>query len=1033
MALHKHGKGSQAASAAENVTYRIQENMLIVEGTGEIPDCKMHRGSPWFSERGRLTSLRISEGITKVGKYAFYGCAFRDVTLPEGLTKIAPYAFSGCSDLRRVLFPRGLRVIGNAAFACCNSLRSVIFSPGKLKIGDRAFCACSALEEVVFSEGLSQLGEGSFEGCGALKQLCYTGTAEAFDAVEKERGWCGATPPALIPAFKPKPQRSAAAYAPFSYTLSEDGTLHLHGQMPNYTAARETPWYAEREKILRVSADASTSVIGSFAFAELPRLTAAILPDAVHIGIGAFANCPSLCGAVLSPALTQLGSDAFAGCTRFVLLDLCGTEAQAEALLSMLPAAGLDPKRLVLRTLREASGAVLAASPADPAADALQWRLTEDGVLTVQGGAMPDYTHSINTPWYPYRERIRRVVVERGVYRIGTRAFADLPCLEEAVVCAVEVGDFAFVSSASLFTAELFGMVRRVGAFAFAGTGLKHAFPGVSVCRLPEGVYHTCHSLKTLLLPPALAEVSADVTDGCPSLSQVKALATRETFKHINGRPKWEGRILCLWDSNGGVVRDAYGSEEAVTEHGRRAMTATRERNEEAEQARMEAVEAFRRLATCIQEAKALQPFSGELRALDATAERFHSLEVRASEKAYPLSIPPKNPPARLLSAEEDKKIPREYKKKVKKMREQLGELTAALRRASKAERELAEVAEDFRAVVAKETAAAELLFPYGAAPLYAAEAMAEQAQGLHTVQEPRALYKRALSRLELVERLLETALYTEGEKALTELRELLIPSLGGLEAVEETSVEPTETKKPRIYLSYAHNKSDRLERLYREAVEAAGGIAVCRWNSREEPQTCDGLILMDGPDIAPLLYGERNRGSVGINTGRDTLERKLFDAFYLYGKPILGIGRGAQFINIRLEGSLCQDLPEGQKKMHLAAEASAPVHDLTLVPGGFLAAAYPDRRAALRTNSNHHQSISQLGRGLILDAVSTDGVIEGFRHTGLPIFGVQFLPEQMNAPATDPGAPLFESFVRKCAEPPLWPSAPAPSEAAKK
>ncbi len=113
---------------------------------------------------------------------------------------------------------------------------------------------------------------------------------------------------------------------------------------------------------------------------------------------------------------------------------------------------------------------------------------------------------------------------------------------------------------------------------------------------------------------------------------------------------------------------------------------------------------------------------------------------------------------------------------------------------------------------------------------------------------------------------------------------------------------------KPRIQVS----GGQRLIENYMAAVSAAGGEPVAAY-CPEPDLTCDGLLLCGGGDIECTLYGQEDQGSQPPDRDRDRAETALFRAFHGAGKPILGICRGMQMINIMLGGTMIQDLPAQQ------------------------------------------------------------------------------------------------------------------------
>ena len=211
---------------------------------------------------------------------------------------------------------------------------------------------------------------------------------------------------------------------------------------------------------------------------------------------------------------------------------------------------------------------------------------------------------------------------------------------------------------------------------------------------------------------------------------------------------------------------------------------------------------------------------------------------------------------------------------------------------------------------------------------------------------------------------------------------------------------------KPRILLS--HNKSS----YYADAVNAAGAIADPVFIP-EQLNEYDGLLICGGADISPSRYGEEINGALDIDTERDNYEFDLMQKFLEAGKPILGICRGYQLINIFFGGSLIQHIPTANDHR---GEGDA-VHTVDSADGSVLTAIYGSH---FSVNSSHHQAINRLGDGLRLVQISdTDGVAEGIEHTSLPIIGVQWHPERTTLtrarPDTVDGLKLFEYFVRLC------------------
>jgi putative glutamine amidotransferase len=186
---------------------------------------------------------------------------------------------------------------------------------------------------------------------------------------------------------------------------------------------------------------------------------------------------------------------------------------------------------------------------------------------------------------------------------------------------------------------------------------------------------------------------------------------------------------------------------------------------------------------------------------------------------------------------------------------------------------------------------------------------------------------------------------------------------------------------------------------------------------------TLDGLILQGGADIDPSAYGDEPSAAVGpTDPVRDRFELDLLRAFAEYDKPVLGICRGMQLINVAYSGSLHHDLNlAGPTKLphYLSDRYDEHAHDLRFRENGWLQSLYAGVFSP-RVNSIHHQGVKDLGRDLIVEAWSEDDVIECIRSEEHKfLVGVQWHPEFHDArfPELLPTAPLLHAFIAAAIE----------------
>jgi len=182
-------------------------------------------------------------------------------------------------------------------------------------------------------------------------------------------------------------------------------------------------------------------------------------------------------------------------------------------------------------------------------------------------------------------------------------------------------------------------------------------------------------------------------------------------------------------------------------------------------------------------------------------------------------------------------------------------------------------------------------------------------------------------------------------------------------------------------------------------AVAQGASVARSSVSLGDYVRAIDGLVLQGGADVSPESYGEAPlREEWAGDRVRDLYEIELFWECAIQGKPVLGICRGHQLINVALGGTLYQDIGsqiEGAER-HVDRDAyDRNEHDIEIVPGSGLARIYGMLKRA-SVNSIHHQSVKTLGRGLKVEAVSpADGVVEAIRWSGASYaVGVQWHPE---------------------------------------
>jgi len=203
-------------------------------------------------------------------------------------------------------------------------------------------------------------------------------------------------------------------------------------------------------------------------------------------------------------------------------------------------------------------------------------------------------------------------------------------------------------------------------------------------------------------------------------------------------------------------------------------------------------------------------------------------------------------------------------------------------------------------------------------------------------------------------------------------------------------------------------------------SIETGGLIRRSNLSVADYVDALDGLVLQGGADVSPRSYGQEPlHPEWEGDRVRDQYEIELLRGFIAGGKPVLGICRGAQLINVAFGGTLWQDIPSlvpGALIHYDLDKYDENFHEVRIEPGSLLSRLYTDQSTYL-INSIHHQAVRDLGQDLAVEARGDpDGMVEAIRWEGAGwVLGMQWHPE------FHPGreglldcAPVLEEFLRE-------------------
>lgn len=210
---------------------------------------------------------------------------------------------------------------------------------------------------------------------------------------------------------------------------------------------------------------------------------------------------------------------------------------------------------------------------------------------------------------------------------------------------------------------------------------------------------------------------------------------------------------------------------------------------------------------------------------------------------------------------------------------------------------------------------------------------------------------------------------------------------------------------RPRVAITWSSRGPEDALAEYCREVEEAGAVPLVLVAGASDPEaTFDALILAGGADVHPRHYGQdvdpRVAETLEFDEARDQFELEVTRAALERERPVFGICRGVQLLNVALGGSLVQDLSllgvaPAAHNQRGRLERWRPAHPVEVYPGSRLHALLGAR--TVEVNSFHHQAVARPAPGLRVAARSPDGVVEAVEHPGHPfLLGVQWHPERM-------------------------------------
>ena len=549
-------EGTCGASLTWELT---NDGTLTISGTGDMTDFT-ERG-PWYEEYSNdILALKVADGVTSVGDFAFSGCTkLASVTLPASVTRIGEKAFWSCHALTAITLPGAGVEIGEGAFQMCLSLASVNITGWVRSIGANAFLMCADLTEIDLPEGLESIGAGAFDQgflevahipstvtfigdnafpVNSLTTLYYNAAECALDFFGP--GWGGISTLHIGKAVRVIPDNAFERCYGLT-SLDIPGTVQRIGNSA----------FSSCEGLTTLTLGEGIQEIGSTAFAGCTALTAVSIPGTVEslettfngclaltdvtigdgvqrIGFSAFFGCEALTSIDIPGSVEAVGLQAFANCSNLAEVNL-GNGVDSIGVMAFVSCTALTTMTIPASMKHIAGGAFDACPLATLNFNAENCNFYDDygyagnpGWSSITTLHLGDAVKNIPEEAFRGCEGLTSVDIPAGVDTIGTSAFA-YSGLETLTVAEGlrHVGDNAFGGCEGLTSLVLPGGVRSIGEYAFEGAGLTSVSLPEGLETIGEGAFMYCEGLADFRLPASVSRFGMAALGDCYSLETV--------------------------------------------------------------------------------------------------------------------------------------------------------------------------------------------------------------------------------------------------------------------------------------------------------------------------------------------------------------------------------------------------------------------------------------------------------------------------------------------------------------------------------
>ena len=315
--------------------YDHDTKTVTFTGNGAIADYTPEDPSPWSCFKDEMTAIKIEQGITKIGTYAFFECYnVTQAELPDSLEKISTDAFDGCRHLETINLPNGIKEFGADVFKFCESLKEVILPNGITSLSEDMFQGCTSLETVTIPKGVTSIPRYAFWNCSSVSDIyCYADPTKLtwwkadISYLKPDKATKVHVSPDMLSTYQEKfgninatfvgdlPYGKCGDNAWWEYDeATQTLTISGKGALWDTTFGGESKWGEYGSDITTVKIKSGITSIGEYNF-KTQIFTSIELPDTLeNIGANAFYECKKLKTINIPSGVKTIGTNAFMEC-----------------------------------------------------------------------------------------------------------------------------------------------------------------------------------------------------------------------------------------------------------------------------------------------------------------------------------------------------------------------------------------------------------------------------------------------------------------------------------------------------------------------------------------------------------------------------------------------------------------------------------------------------------------------------------------------------------------------------------------------